>query len=59
MTHDRPPADLVAYCPSFNPKLIRAIHSCIEPDVQRRCPSMERFIAEIRPVEHEEQPGDE
>ena len=42
MTHDQPPADIRKYRPQINPVLAKAIHFCIEPDLSRRCPSMER-----------------
>jgi serine/threonine protein kinase len=58
MGHDRPPTDILAYYPNLNPSLAKAIHGCIEPDVHRRYPSMERFLSEIRRVEHEEQPDE-
>jgi len=50
MTHDQPPIDIHEYCPDINPQLAKAIHACIEPDVDHRCPSMEAFLRMIRRV---------
>ncbi len=50
MTHDQPPADIHQYCPKIHPQLAKAIHACIEPDVSKRCPSMEKFLQMIRKV---------
>ena len=54
MSHDKPPADIRTYCPKINPKLAEAIHSCIEPNVNRRCESIERFLEQIRNIRSEE-----
>ncbi len=48
MSHDQPPIDIHKYCPDINPQLAKAIHACIEPEVSRRCPSMEEFLRMIR-----------
>jgi eukaryotic-like serine/threonine-protein kinase len=50
MTHDQPPTDIHEYCPTINALLAKAIHACIEPDVNKRCPSMEMFLKMIRKV---------
>ncbi|MBN2024687.1 MAG: serine/threonine protein kinase [Pirellulales bacterium] len=50
MTHDQPPTDIREYCPNVNPALARAIHACIEPDVNKRTPSMDEFLHAIRHV---------
>jgi eukaryotic-like serine/threonine-protein kinase len=55
MTHDRPPADIHRYRPQINPVLAKAIHYCIEPDLNQRCPSLEKFLFLIRDVKHEDQ----
>ncbi len=55
MTHDTPPADIRKYRPTINERLAQAIHSCIESSVNKRCPSMEKFLQMIRRVEHEDQ----
>ncbi|MCL4193327.1 MAG: serine/threonine protein kinase [Thermoguttaceae bacterium] len=54
MTHDQPPTDIRIYRPTIDPDLARAVHSCIEPDLKKRCPSMEVFLREIRRVEKED-----
>jgi eukaryotic-like serine/threonine-protein kinase len=54
MSHDKPPADIRKYRPQINPVLAKAIHFCIEPELGRRCPSMEKFLQLIREVEHED-----
>jgi eukaryotic-like serine/threonine-protein kinase len=55
MTHDRPPIDIHQYRPQINPTLAKAIHYCIEPDLNRRCPSLDKFLFMIRDVQHEDQ----
>ena len=50
MSHDQPPADIHEYAPNLHPHLAKAIHACIEPEVERRCPSMESFLRMIRKV---------
>jgi serine/threonine-protein kinase len=50
MAHDRPPADIRKYRPGLNPQLARAIHACIEPEPNLRCPSMEAFLKMIARV---------
>jgi serine/threonine-protein kinase len=54
MTHDRPPADIRKYRPQINPQLAKAIHACIEPDLNKRCPTIEKFLQMIRDIEHED-----
>ena len=54
MTHDQPPVDIRQYRPRINRQLAEAIHSCIEADPDQRCPSMERFLYDIRNVKHED-----
>jgi eukaryotic-like serine/threonine-protein kinase len=54
MTHDRPPTDIRQYRPQINPVLAKAIHSCIEPAMNLRCPSMEKFLQMIHDVKHED-----
>jgi serine/threonine-protein kinase len=51
MTHDSPPTDICKYRPQIDPTLAKAIHACIEPKVERRCPSIEEFLQMIRAVE--------
>jgi serine/threonine-protein kinase len=50
MSHDQPPTDILTLAPKLHPQLARAIHACIEPDVKRRCPSMEAFLRLIHKV---------
>lgn len=50
MTHDQPPIDIHRLCPTIHPALAKAIHACIEPDMNRRCPSIESFLQAIRRV---------
>ena len=54
MTHDRPPTEISKYRPKINPALAKAVHSCIEPLPEKRCPSMEKFLQLIRDVKHED-----
>ena len=54
MTHDRPPTDIRQYRPTINEELARAIHACIEPDLKKRCSSMEAFLRRIKWIEHED-----
>jgi serine/threonine-protein kinase len=53
MTHDRPPTDIRKYRPQINSILAKAIHACIEPDVNQRCPTMQKFLQMIRDVKDE------
>jgi len=55
MTHNQPPIDIRKYCPEINPALAKAIHACIEPKEERRCPSMEKFLDMIQGVKRLEQ----
>ena len=50
MTHDQPPTDIHKYRPQVHPQLAKAIHACIEPELNNRCSSMERFLQLIRNV---------
>ena len=50
MTHDRPPTDVREHRPKIDPVLARAIHRCLEPDVERRCKSMKVFLKMIGPL---------
>jgi len=54
MAHDTRPTDIKKYRPRINPKLAKAIHACIEPDLKKRCASMEDFLQIISEVEHED-----
>jgi serine/threonine-protein kinase len=50
MAHDQPPTDIRKLRPRIDPLLANAIHACIEPEVGRRCPSMEAFLRMIRDI---------
>lgn len=50
MGHDRPPTDIRKYRPQINPLMAKAIHLCIEPDLHKRCASMEAFLNLIHDV---------
>ncbi len=50
MSHNRPPTDIHKYCPNINAKLAEAIHWCIEPELKKRCPSIDEFLERIRAV---------
>lgn len=52
MTHNRPPIDVHKYRPQIDPVLAKAIHSCIEPSVHKRCKSIEDFLEAIHDVKH-------
>lgn len=53
MTHDQPPTDIRDYCPKINPVLAKAIHYCIEPNLNKRCKSMQEFLSLISRVKEE------
>lgn len=50
MSHDQPPIDIHVYRPNIHPVLAKAIHACIEPNMEKRCPSIEDFLRLIRRV---------
>ncbi len=50
MTHDQPPVDIRQRLPEIHPSLAKAIRSCIEPEMNRRCPSIGDFLTMIRRV---------
>lgn len=54
MSHDTPPTDIREHRPQIDPALAGAIHACIEPNIDRRCPSLEKFLQLIRTVGHED-----
>ncbi|MFH1266424.1 MAG: serine/threonine-protein kinase [Planctomycetota bacterium] len=54
MTHDQPAVDIREHRPQIHPQLAAAIHASIEPDVNKRLPSMERFLHAIRNLKHED-----
>jgi serine/threonine-protein kinase len=54
MTHDQPPTDIRTLRPTIHPDLAQAIHSCIEPEAKKRCPTMADFVRAIRRLEVED-----
>jgi eukaryotic-like serine/threonine-protein kinase len=54
MTHDSPPTPILKYRPKLHPELAKAIHSCLEADPAKRCPSIEKFLQMIRDVDRDE-----
>jgi len=55
MSHNRAPTDIRQYRPQIHPQLAKAIHTCIEPELNKRCPSMDEFLQMILQLEHEDQ----
>ncbi len=55
MAHSQPPEPITTYRPRINKTLAKAIHSCIEPDVEKRCPSLTQFLRIIAKVENEDE----
>ncbi|NLX97433.1 MAG: serine/threonine protein kinase [Rhodopirellula sp.] len=55
MSHNRAPTDIRQYRPQIHPQLAKAIHTCIEPELKKRCPSMDEFLQMILQLEHEDQ----
>ena len=54
MSHDKPPIDILQHRPKLHPELAKAIHSCLEAEPSRRCPTMEKFLQAIRGVQRDE-----
>lgn len=54
MTHHQPPQDICQFRPAINPALAQAIHACIEPERNERCPSFKHFLQLIRGIRHED-----
>jgi len=50
MHHDQPPTDIRRHRPKINIRLAKTIHSCLQPDPEKRCPSMKAFLQRIRDV---------
>jgi serine/threonine-protein kinase len=55
MTHSEPPSLITHYRPKINKLVAKAIHSCIEPDIEKRCPNMEQFLKMIKKVESDDE----
>ncbi len=47
LQHEKPPADIRRFRPQIHPDLAEAIHACIEPVKEKRCPSMRHFLEMI------------
>ncbi len=54
MSHDTEPTDIRTLRPAIHPKLADAIHACIEPNLNKRCKSMDRFLQMIAGVDYED-----
>jgi serine/threonine-protein kinase len=54
MSHSEPPKLITNYRPQINRQVAKAIHSCIEPDVTKRCPNMGQFLKMIQKVESDD-----
>jgi len=52
MTHHKSPTDIRSRRPHIHSALARAIHSCIEPELSKRCESIDKFLEMIRGVEY-------
>ncbi|MDR0521487.1 MAG: serine/threonine protein kinase [Planctomycetaceae bacterium] len=48
MSHSETPAPITKYRPQIHPVIAKAIHSCIEPDMNKRCPDMPHFLRMIK-----------
>ena len=55
MSHSEPPKLITDFRPQVNKLVAKAIHSCIEPDVSRRCPNMEQFLKMVKKVENDDE----
>jgi len=55
MSHSEPPAPITHYRPHINKLIAKAIHSCIEPDVSKRCPDMGQFLKMTQKVENDDE----
>ncbi len=55
MGHALPPEPITTYRPQINKTLADAIHSCIEPDVNKRCATMKQFLKMIAKVQNEDE----
>ncbi len=53
MSHDQPPAPITRHRPGLDPTLAEAIHWCIEPEWEKRCPGLPEFLEKISSVEDE------
>lgn len=51
--HSQAPVDIRRWWPEMHPALADLIMSCIHPDVNKRCPSMAKFLQDLRRVPSE------
>ena len=54
MSHHHPPVAILQHRPKLHPELAKAIHSCMEAEPSRRCPTMEKFLQMIRTADRDE-----
>ena len=55
LAHDtRPPTPLTNFRPDLDPRLVEAVHKCLEHDMEKRTDSLKRFLIQIREVKTEE-----
>jgi len=57
MSHSEQPVPITEYRPNINKTIAKALHSCIEPDVSRRCPNMTQFLKMIQKIESDDEGG--
>jgi len=55
ISHSEPPKPITDYRPQINKQIVKAIHSCIDPDVSKRCPNMGQFLKMIQKVEYDDE----
>lgn len=55
MSHDQPPTPITDLRPEINKQMAKAIHTCLEADPKRRCPSMQEFLRMITKVDYEDE----
>jgi len=48
LTHDTPPTDIREVRPNISPIVANAIMQCIEPNVSKRCESIEQYMQRLR-----------
>ena len=52
--HDTsPPDDLLGFCPDLHPTLAKAIMGCMEANLNKRTPTMARFLSQIERIDSE------
>lgn len=55
MTHSQPPEPILNYHPQLDKALAKAIHTCIDPDPDKRYSDMKQFLRAIAKVEYEDE----